>query len=152
MKVSMRFEGGADLAKALSGLSQRVSRRVLVDALTEGAEPIRKSAAAKIARRDPKPDIADNIIVVSVPPSRTDDQAAVAVRPAKGFAYGLPLEIGTVDTPAQPSFRPAFDKNAAKALPIVGEVVWRELAGRGISRPTETADVDVSAPDGGDVL
>jgi HK97 gp10 family phage protein len=84
--------------------------------------------------------------------ARTEDQAAIAVGPAKGYAYGLPLEIGTVHMAPHPFLRPGFDENVGKAITIVGEALWRELAGRGISRPSVLADADVEAPGGGDVL
>lgn len=149
---SMRSEGGAELAKALASLSTRVSKKVLISALTDGAEPIRKDTSTHIARRSPKPDIADNIVVSPVRASRTEDQAAVAVGPASGFAYGLPLELGTVHMQAQPSLRPAFDANVEKSLGIVGDSIWTELAGRGINRPTAVEDADVQAPGGSGLL
>jgi HK97 gp10 family phage protein len=146
--VKMRFEGGTEIAKALATLASAVSKRILVRALAEGAEPIRQSMAAHAPRSDEAPHIADHI-VISV--ARTEDQAAVAIGPAKGFAYGVPLEVGTVDTPAQPFARPAFDGNTERAQRIVGAAIWRELAGKGVSRSGSQAG-SVAAPDGGDLL
>lgn len=138
--VTMSFSGGQELAAALSTLSMRLSTSILRGALVEAAEPIRDEMAAKAPRSDRAPHIADHIGISN---ARTDDQAAVAIGPTKGFAYGLPLELGTVDTPAQPFARPAFDGNEQKALTIVGDVLWRELAGKGISRPTVLAEGDI---------
>lgn len=146
--VSMRFEGGKELAAELARLSTRLSKSILREALTEAAEPMRKSASSHAPRRAPAPDIADNIVIST---AKTEDQASVAMGPAKGFAYGLPLEVGTVKMPARPFMRPAFDGNVERAVTITGEVLWRELAGRGAIR-TVTAATDVDAPDGGDVL
>ncbi len=138
--ISMKFEGGTELAAALSKLGVKMSTKVLLGALAEGAEPIRKAMAAHVTRGDEAPHIADNIVVSK---ARTEDQAAVAIGPAKGFAYALPLEIGTIDTAAQPFARPAYDGNQERAMKIAGDAVWRELAGQGISRPSSVADGDI---------
>lgn len=147
MKLTMT--GGTELAAALATLPTKVSTRVLLAALTEAAVPLRDDMASKAARSDEPPHIADNI---GISPARTEDQAAVAVGPTKDFPYGVPLEVGTVDTPAQPFARPAYDGSIDRSLTIVGQVLWRELAGQGISRPTAVADGGVQTPGGGGVL
>ncbi len=137
--ITMRFEGGEELAAALAKLPAKLSKKVLVEALKGAAEPIRKAASAHAARRAPAPDLADHIGVAK---AEYGEQATVKVGPEKGFAYGLPLEIGTIDTPAQPFMRPAFDANAEKSLKLVGDAIWVELAGAGVSR-SSTMDTDV---------
>ncbi len=146
--ISMRFEGGEELAAALAKLPAKLSKKVLVEALMGAAEPIRKAASAHAARRAPAPDLADHIGVAK---AEYGEQATVKVGPEKGFAYGLPLEIGTIDTPAQPFMRPAFDENVERSLKLVGDAIWVELAGQGIARVT-SGNVSVEAPDGGDLI
>jgi HK97 gp10 family phage protein len=147
MKVSVKFEGGQELAQALAGLSTRVSRKVMREVLAEAAEPIRKAAASMAPHAPGAPDIRDNIIISvaksSVYLDLKSEVAAVAIGPRggkEGFAYGLPLEIGTINHAAQPFMRPALDSASSQALKIAGDATWRELAGRGISR---SASVDV---------
>lgn len=127
----MHFEGGEELAAALDRLSTRVSRRLLREALIEGAEPIRRRAGHLAPRAPGAPDLADNI---GISVSRSEDEATIAVGPTQGFFYGLFQEYGTVHHRAQPFMRPAFESEANRALGIVGQALWRELAGRGVSR------------------
>jgi hypothetical protein len=50
MKVAMRFEGGAKLAKALDTLALKPSQNVMRAALKIGAEPIRATSPS-VTRR-----------------------------------------------------------------------------------------------------
>lgn len=141
--------GGPELIKALNQLGLKASTSVLVSALTEGAEPIRAAMASGAPRSDEAPHIADNI---GISRARTEDQAAVAIGPVKGFAYGVPLEVGTVDTAAQPFARPAYDGNIDRSMQITAAAIWRELAGKGISRPSAVDLGPVETPGGGGLL
>lgn len=136
--ITMRFEGGQELERALGQLSLRLGKKILNEALREGAEPIRKAAAAKAPRSSDSEHIAENIGISNARPQQLEDRgdiaAAINIGPVKGFAYGLPLEIGTVKAPAQPFMRPAFDTQVDRALKIIGDAAWRELAGKGIGR------------------
>ncbi len=150
MKFSIRFEGGDAIAKALSELSVRVQRKEMRGVLLEAAEPIRKAAASLAPHAPGAPDIRENIIVSvatsSVYMDLKSEIAAVAIGPRggkEGFGYGLPQELGTVDHAAHPFMRPAFDTAAGAALKIAGEATWRELAGRGINRPSGSSDAGV---------
>jgi HK97 gp10 family phage protein len=150
MKVSVRFEGGQELAEALAGLSTRLSRKVMREVLVEAAEPIRKAAASMAPQGPDAPHIKQNIIISvaksSVYLDLKSEVAAVAIGPKggkEGFGYGLPQEIGTIDHAAQPFMRPALDSASGQALKIAGDAAWRELAGRGINRPTSVADAVV---------
>lgn len=144
MKISFKFEGGTELAAAFADLSTRLSSKVMREVLTEAAEPIRKTASSLAPYRAPAPDIRANIITSyptkSVHLDVRSEMAVVAIGPAaKEFAYGLPQELGSINNPAHPFMRPAFDANIQRALDMVSEASWRELAGRGISR---SASVD----------
>lgn len=150
MKVSFKFEGGSELASVLAELSTRVQRKVMREVLAEAAEPIRRAAARNAERSSEAPHIGDNI-VISVPSSSIyldvrNETAAVAIGPKggkEGFGYGVPLEVGTAHSSARPFMRPAFDTTVDESLRIVGEATWRELAGRGIQRPSTSVDVHV---------
>lgn len=138
MKPTITFSGGKELAATLARLAEAPTKRVTTEALTEGAEPIRAAASRLAPRRSPHPDLADHI-VVSTQRIKHEETAAVAIGPADGFAYGLPLEIGAAHAPAQPYLRPAFDGNVGKALTTITGAFWTILARMGIAR-------SVSAP------
>jgi HK97 gp10 family phage protein len=149
MHMSVRFEGGKELAAALASLPARVSKRFVKEALMEAAEPMRKSAASMAPREPGAPDIADNIVISAARGGKDafgDAKAqAVNVGPAKGFFYGHYQEWGTVYHAAHPFMRPAFDQNTMKALSILSTSLWRELASKGIGRSsTSNAPMDDS--------
>lgn len=141
---TMRVEGGAELAKALDGLSTRLTKSIVRDALYMGGEPIRKVAGENAPRRAPAPDMADHIGISNAKP-REDDIAAVAIGPTKDFYYGLFQELGTIHHAAHAFMRPAFDTQAPKGLTLIGEELWRALASRGVIR-TATEDTPVQSP------
>lgn len=132
MKFSLHIEGGDELARTLASLPDAVSRKVQLEALKKAAEPMRRAMAARAPRGDTPPHIADNIIVaVARRRAETEDgNATVAIGPRRGFAYGLPLELGTRHTAAQPFARPAFDTEAPSSLGIVGQELWEALQRR----------------------
>jgi HK97 gp10 family phage protein len=150
MKMSVRFEGGKELAAALAGLKTRVSKRIVKEALMEAAEPMRKSMSTMAPRAPGAPDIADNIVISAGRGGKDafgDEKAAtVNVGPAKGFVYGYFQEYGTKRHAAQPFMRPAFDANTGRALSILSASLWRELAAKGIGRSsTSNAPLDDSS-------
>jgi HK97 gp10 family phage protein len=147
VKVDMHFEGGKELAAELAQLSEKANKRNTTEALTFGGEPIRATAARQAPRLSPKPDLADNI-VISNQRLRGDETAAVAIGPAKGFAYGLPRELGTAFHGAQPFLRPAFDAKFGEALDRVRQEFWRLLAAAGIRKFTSSPSTP-SSPGGG---
>ena len=103
-----------------------------------------KTAGSMAPRRAPKPDIGD--IVVQRFSQRADEfgdkssTAAIKWGPAKGLPHGFFQEYGTVHHGAHPFMRPAFEQHRDKVLTIISATLWRELAGRGISRQTQSAD------------
>ena len=144
MKGSARLEGGADLAKALSQLSARVSTRLLRESLVESAEPMqeRMSELAPFDPEDPPTHLREEIVVQVI---RGEDrrEVAVAVGPSKRAFYGGLQEFGTAHHAAQPFARPAFDQTWLQSMQILSSSLWRELAGRGINRPTVSAPTTV---------
>lgn len=142
--IRVRFEGGEELAQALRVLSTRVSRRLLREALEETiGVPVQRRAAALAPRRPGQPDLASHMVVSAA--RSTDGGAAIAVGPSKEVRGDQPsrtfdlqawfVEHGTVHRGATPFLRPAFSE-APAGLGRLGAALWRELAGRGIHRPT----------------
>ncbi len=131
MKMSVKFEGGAELARTLNALPTRLSRQIKREALLDSAEPM-VAVARRMAPREPgAPDIADNIEAQA---SRGgldafgDEKATtVVIGPARGFFYGYYLEFGTVKMGAQPFMRPAFDSQKDRTLALIRERLWVEL-------------------------
>ena len=131
MKFSVAFEGGDELASNLAQLSMRLSKKILREALIEGGEPMRQDMGRFAPREPGAPDLADNMGISN---ARTGDMAAIAIGPVKGFFYGWFQEYGTKHFGGQAFARPAFDGNVHASLGIIGQALWRELAGRGFSR------------------
>lgn len=144
--ISMKFEGGADLAKAFDQLAPARARAILREALAEGAQVIADYAKSIAPRRPGMPDIADHIVVGrSTSTEGGEGGAAVVIGPERPYHYGLPLELGTYKMPAEPFMRPALDTKADEALAIIGEAAWRELGGNfksaTVSTPVESEGI-----------
>lgn len=158
MNFTVRFEGGKELAAALAGLPERVSRKVVTEVLIDVAEPMRRRMAQLAPRGPDAPHLADNMVVTPVKRRRDefgdlDSTVTVAVGPSRGYIHGILQEFGTVRHGAQPFARPAFDSEAEKALAQIGKRLWVELAGKGINRPTQTGtgpigDLGLGTPSG----
>ncbi len=140
--VTLKFEGGKALAANLDKLTARVSKRMVMECLKEAAEPLRTSMSRKAPHEPGKPDLRDTMTISA---SRGQDakETAVAVGPSRAGFYGSFQELGTSRHAAQPFARPAFDETAGRSLNILGDALWRELAGRGLQRPMETVSVPV---------
>lgn len=144
--MSLRIDGGKELAARLGRLEQSVSRKVKVNALREAAEPIRATAAQLAPRSSDAPHLAENIVIGTLTENRLerigrDTETVVEVGPAAGkggddFFYGLFQEFGTAFHPAQPFMRPAFDAWAPRSLSILVSSLWRALSGSVRGRST----------------
>lgn len=157
--IAVRLEGGQALAENLRSLSKRVRRNVLIEALTDAAEPMRRRMATLAPREPGAPDMADHIAVQPLTAAQLraageaadEFKAGVAVGPEKPFYYGFYQEFGTVRHGAQPFARPAFDSEGGGALGKLAASLWTELAARGFSR-SSTVDAPVSGGPGGSTL
>lgn len=131
--MRVELQGGQEVLRNLDQLSNRITRGILSGALAEAAEPMRRDMGRRAPHRPGKPDLRDEIVIK---PIRGEDarEVAVAVGPAKHVFYGSFLEFGTIHAAARPFARPAFDANVDGALVILMAAIWRELAGRGVSR------------------
>lgn len=133
MKVNVALSGFQDLRKRLDELPHAVSRKVQVQALKKGAEPIRAMAASLAPRSEGAGEhLADHIIVAVPSESRLGDEglfdtAAVEIGPARRFFYGLFQEFGTAFQPARPFLRPAFDSQTGRSLNIVLSEAWAAI-------------------------
>lgn len=136
----LTFDGGRDLMAALDKLSRRVSRRLQQEALTEGAEPMRRTMEQLAARDTGK---LQHEMVISRSRGQDSKEIAVAVGPSKSAYYGSFQELGTSRHAAHPAVRPAFDQHGDESLKIIGAALWRDLAGKGVQRPSASIDVDV---------
>lgn len=145
--IRVRVEGFAELAQNLRALPGPSMRKALREALYSAAEPMRKRMGQLAPRGDAEPHLADNI-VVSNAKGQDLQEAAVVVGPSKNVFYGSFQEFGTSRHGAQPFMRPAFESERDKVLDILKDATWRELAAKGINRPTRGGGSFRSGPGG----
>lgn len=134
--MTLKFVGGPELIKAMEGLTARVSKNVLRDALETAAEPMRRDISRKAPHEPGAPDLRANIVIGK---ARDKGAVAVAVGPAQGYFYGFYQEYGTVHHGAQPFMRPAFDSGAARFIRDMAAAMWTNLASRGISQTVDSS-------------
>jgi len=141
MKVTVTFEGGKELVEALGTLSQRMSKRVMRDALDAAAEPMRRRMSQLAPREPGAPDLAANIVVSTARPRAwaSPTAVAVAVGPEKQFFYGFFQEYGTAFHGAQPFMRPAFDEGVPRVITELTRALWTALAAKGVSQTVTTS-------------
>jgi HK97 gp10 family phage protein len=141
MKTSIRIEGFDQLARNLRNVPKAFSNRLMKQALIQGGEPIRQTAASTAPRAPGAPDLADHI-VVSVSRREQPGDVAVGVGPANerrsdtGANYGVQgfmLETGTARMQARPFLRAAFLANVTESLQIVRRVLWEGLIRAGVT-------------------
>jgi HK97 gp10 family phage protein len=147
--VRMRIEGGDELAKVLAGLSTRLSKKILREALLDGGEPMRVLMGQHAPRAAGEPDLAEHLAIAAV--RDQENQASVGIGPdEKFFFYDLFQEFGTARHKAQPFYRPAFDEKAPEAVSLIGDELWRQLTARGFG--VRTASVPTPVQSGGRFL
>lgn len=144
--MNFTMTGGKELAAALASLPPRVSKKFLIEALKESAEPMAEQMERNVAVGDTPPHVRDEI---GIGLSRGEDsrEAAIAVGATKAGFYGSFLERGTAHHAPRPWAGPAFDATWMQSLRILSAALWREMASRGVQRPSET----VSTPLQGEV-
>jgi HK97 gp10 family phage protein len=136
MSATIRFTGGAELARNLDALSTRLSRQIQRQALKEAGEPIRQMMAQRAPIEPGAPDLAANIVISTARPKGWGSTVvAIAIGPAKDFFYGFFQEYGTVHHRAQPFVRPAYDQQvvSGRTLNQIKEFLWRALISRGFA-------------------
>lgn len=140
--IQAQWSGGPELERALMALDEAVRKPVVVQALTEAAEPMRADMQRNAPRSKDAPHVQENIIIAEATSLEgvrvSDTEAAIAIGPAKkrgrvDFFYSLFIEFGTIKMPARPFVRPAWDGGVSKALASIGELFWaavRRAAGQ----------------------
>lgn len=144
--ISLKFEGGAELQQALGQLSDRVSKKVQLEALTFAADLPRRRMQELVHVEPGKPDIKDHMVITPV-----RGEVAVSVGPAKASFYGSFLEFGTRHAEAFPFARPAFDQTWQKSLELISQDLWAAMAARRIGR-SSTVETGVTGGPGGSLL
>jgi len=141
--IRMDFPNGRAMAAALRELPRAVRGEILVEALVDGAVPIRDTAGARVRHRGPRrrPEtvpLADSIQIF--PGERDALHAVVEVgtkKPTAHFVeFGHRMVVGgklgsggrvVGQVPAYPFLRPAADENMEATVQIIGESLGHEI-------------------------
>lgn len=129
MKQSFKVEGLRELGNAMRELGQREAVKIAGAMTNAGAQVVKKAAVLNIEKSPSidEGDLRDAVIVKKLGRSESNltSQHIVTVRgrgkeTKKGLQFGAPhahfIEFGTVEMPAEPFLRPAFDQNIQKAV------------------------------------
>ncbi|MGE0178985.1 MAG: HK97-gp10 family putative phage morphogenesis protein [Sphingomonas sp.] len=124
MRLDVRLTGWRELDRALGELKQATARRILRREAQDALEPIAAAASAMAPRDEGR--LAFSIVVSERGTRRADWKVRgdpstfiMAVGPGSGIGvlpYASFVEFGTVDTPAQPYMRPAWEAHKGAAL------------------------------------
>jgi HK97 gp10 family phage protein len=122
--VAEEVIGLDDLLKQLNDVASLVaSKKIIVKALREGAEPIRERAE-QLAPDDPTTPgsrIKESMMVSVV--EQTGTGAIAKIGPSRKGFVGSFQEFGTMHHSAQPFLRPAFDEKKDEAVKIMSDVL-----------------------------
>lgn len=131
MLTTAKVEGFKELDRALGELPKATARNVLKRTLKKAAQPVLDDWVANEPRRT------GHLALSTVIGTRlTRRQASEARKDGKYFAEvhvgtadpaGQFQEFGTFKEPAQPSGRPAWEKNKERALEIIGKELGGEI-------------------------
>lgn len=134
MRMTVKTTGFRELEKKLAKLPEATGRNVLRRVAKGALEPMADVAAQKAPEER---GILSFSIVVTEGRTRRARTSFLRIRgiqmamgPATGFGatyYASHVEFGTIDTPAQPYMRPAWDTGKMKALDYVQDNLWREV-------------------------
>ena len=140
--VIVKVDGLSELGKRMKGLSEDVNKKIARASTGAGASVIKKAATAKVPRDTGN--LAKNVIAKRIPPGETalTSEHIVTVRQGKltekqkgsglqDAFYGRFVEFGTVNMPAQPFLRPAFDENKERAIQAIKDRIAARLAKAG---------------------
>lgn len=124
--MTMRVDGGKELAATLRALPTATSRNIRRDALEAAAEPM-VAVARRLAPHEPgPPDLRANIEFQHIK-ATTKTESRLTWGPLRGFYYGYYQEWGTTRHPAQPFMRPAFDQNRERSLALMVRSLWENI-------------------------
>lgn len=134
MAATVKLSGFRELEANLANLTKATSRNVLRRVAKGALEPMADEAAQKAPENR-------GILSFSIAVSEHRTRRArtffrrirgvqMAMGPASGLGatyYATAVEFGTIDTPAQPYMRPAWDTGKMDALEYVQDNLWREI-------------------------
>ena len=120
--ASFKVEGLRELERALAELPKATAKNTLKRTLKLAAQPI-ADHAQRLAPRDTG-GLADGIMVTTKKPKRHKPKsgrafAEIYIGPKARSVNAVPQEFGTVNHPAQPFMRPAWDSEQMNALDII---------------------------------
>lgn len=155
--ISLKVSGLREVDKMLNDLSKGVQKRVLTKALMAGGEIIARAARLKapretgylyehIAVTDKRPDDA-NVGAAAYAEARSagltgrqagqvartaniaagNHQAEVWVGASKSAVAAWPQEVGTINHPAHPFLRPAFEETKAKVADTIAFELFDQI-------------------------
>lgn len=139
----VKVEGFKELAAALEELPKATARNTLNRALKKVAEPVRERWESSAPRRTGA--LAESVVVGK---QLTRRQKADAKKDGKYFAEihigtshraAIPQEYGTIDHPAQPSGRPAWDAEQDGVLHGLKKELWTEIEKSALRRARKLA-------------
>jgi len=139
MAVSFKFSGGAEIARALEALDQKVKKKLLRQAVVAGAQVVKKRAK-EIARTKGVQDTGALIrnIAGKVEKTNSDTYAQINI----GVRHGKPKknakrqddpfywhfhEFGTSKMAARPFMRPAFEESKDDVVTAMTERLKKGL-------------------------
>lgn len=132
MDFSLDFSGLADIARDLEALSRAENNKVLRDATRAGAEVMRDAVVERAPERTGK--LKKNVVVLTSVQSVGGNYLGVHIRgrnlrtgnsdnsmkasdPRNAFYWRF-VELGTINMPAHPFIRPAFDTTEELAAQV----------------------------------
>jgi HK97 gp10 family phage protein len=127
--AKFKVEGLRELERALAELPKATAKNTLKRTLKLAAQPI-ADHAQRLAPRDTG-GLAEGIMVTTKKPKRHKPKsgrafAEIYIGPKARSVNAVPQEFGTVNHPAQPFMRPAWDAEQMTAL----DIIKNELGGQ----------------------
>lgn len=129
--ATVKVEGLRELEAALSQLPKATAKATLRRTLKAAAEPTRAAAQAKAPRETGR--LQTSIIVGTKLTRRQRQQAKregtffSEIHVGTANQAAVPQEFGTVNHPAQPFMRPAWDVTQDQALEIIKDQLGNEI-------------------------
>ena len=112
-------QGLDGLLESMEGLPLVVQRKLIADALREGADVVAIEAEARAPVETGR--LSENIVYAIT--EQTASGAVANIGPAKQVFYGAFVERGTEHMTPEPFLGPAFDDSVDKATAVIQEVL-----------------------------
>jgi len=126
--AKLKVEGLRELERALAELPKATAKNTLKRTLKLAAQPI-ADHAQRLAPRDTG-GLAEGIMVTTKKPKKHKSKgrafAEIYIGPKARSVNAVPQEFGTVNHPAQPFMRPAWDAEKETSL----DIIKNELGGQ----------------------